>query len=568
MASYPSGTAYHADSDADDEFEQRSVMTSPTQLHTDSETSSEPPSNEHTPTTFGAGFDDGIRPRTVITEWLPEDCAHFIASMGLRQYSDAFIEHGIDGEALTALNHDELKEMGITSAGHRLKILKDVYDIKVQQDVPIKPDEYVPLSAEKNPSQEPATKDDILKLTSAIMRLRDERIVQLETQLTKLADDSRKLRTELWPLFKMVKENQPLPYRPNEPSMGSPEYVPETMVSPPLPSAEAEKPKSSLTRTFSKKLGLTSSTPKNHSPTHFPNTIHEGRTPHDDRPTGLQPSAAASAASNQLTAGMQGGLVMPHHSPNPNSPTTPGHQHQALSSRSYQRDNSTFKGRYDGADDSYHHSIPTPPLTGAALNNYLESQQPTRSATTAGNKLTNSNISNASTLIPSREMSASVPPQSSSGGLRPSTSTNTNSTSNSKSEVDADDPSVQIFKSFRVALDDPCWKVLPAALRKYNINADWRQYALYIVYGDQERCVGLEEKPLALFKDLDREGKKPMFMLRKLANGIGMVGDLPAVAGSTIRPQGQGGGGGGGLQSSAASVRTMGQERTLPGGII
>jgi len=415
------------------------------------------------------------------------------------------------------------------------------------------------LAAEKNLSQEPATKDDILKLTNAIMKLRDERIVQLETQLTKIADDSRKLRTELWPLFKMVKENQPLPYRPHEGSMGSPEYMQDTLASPPLPQtvAETEKPKSSLTRSFSKKLGLSSGTPKNHSPTHFHNTIPEGKATHDDRLTGLQPSAAASAASNQLTASMSGGMVMPHHSPNPNSPTTPGIQHQPLSSRSYQRDNTSFKGRYDGADDSYYHSVPTPPLTGAALNNYLESQQPARSATTQGNK--HSNISNGSTLVPSREMSASVPPQSSSGGLRPSTSSN----ANSKGEVDADDPSVQIFKSFRVALDDPCWKVLPAALRKYNINADWRQYALYIVYGDQERCVGLEEKPLALFKDLDREGKKPMFMLRKLANGI--VGDVP-VAGSTLRPQGQGGGGG--LQSSAASVRTMGQERTLPGGII
>lgn len=66
-------------------------MTSPTQAHTDSETSSEPASNQHTPTTFGPGFDDGIRPRTVITEWLPEECAQFIASLGLRQYSDAFI---------------------------------------------------------------------------------------------------------------------------------------------------------------------------------------------------------------------------------------------------------------------------------------------------------------------------------------------------------------------------------------------------------------------------------------------------------------------------------------------
>lgn len=88
MATY-STTAYHADSDADDEFE-RSVMASPTHVHTDSETSSEPPSNEHTPTTFGA-FDDGLRPRTIISDWTAEECAHFAASLGLRQYSEIFI---------------------------------------------------------------------------------------------------------------------------------------------------------------------------------------------------------------------------------------------------------------------------------------------------------------------------------------------------------------------------------------------------------------------------------------------------------------------------------------------
>lgn len=549
MASFPTGTAYHADSDADDEFEQRSVMTSPTQLHTDSsETSSEPPSNEHTPTTFGAGFDDGTRPRTIITEWTPEECAQYIGSLGLNQYGGTFIEHGIDGAALTALQHEELKEMGIASAGHRLKILKGVYDVKVAQDIPIESDDYIPQTAERN-SHEQATKDDILKLTKAIIKLRDDRIAQLEQQLTKLADDSRKLRTELWPVFKMVKEREPLP-RLYENGVGSPEYTQDTIVSPPLPSADTEKQKSSLTRTFSKKLGLSGGTPKNHSPTHFPSTIPEDKA--TDRSIGLQPSAAASAASNQLTASMSGGAA---HSPNPNSPTTPGIGLQPLSSRSYGRDPPAAFPRYDATEDGYRNPIPTPPLTGAALNNYIESQLPSRSATTVNPKTSTSTPSHGQP--PSREMSASVPP----GSSRPTTSSNAQSAS--KGEVDPDDPSVQIFKSFRVALDDPCWKVLPAALRKYNINADWRQYALYIVYGDQERCVGLEEKPLALFKDLDREGKKPMFMLRKLANGI--VGDVSGSQ-STMRPQGQGGGG---AASSAASVRTMGQEpRILPGGII
>lgn len=40
------------------------------------------------------------------------------------------------------------------------------------------------------------------------------------------------------------------------------------------------------------------------------------------------------------------------------------------------------------------------------------------------------------------------------------------------------------YRSFRVTLEDPCYKVLPAALKKYKINDDWRQYALFICYGN------------------------------------------------------------------------------------
>ena len=54
-------------------------------------------------------------------------------------------ENEIVGEALVALQHDDLKYMGITSVGHRLTILKSVYDVKKAQDVPIENDHYVPL---------------------------------------------------------------------------------------------------------------------------------------------------------------------------------------------------------------------------------------------------------------------------------------------------------------------------------------------------------------------------------------------------------------------------------------
>jgi hypothetical protein len=56
-------------------------------------------------------------------------------------------ENEIVGEALVALLHDDLKSMGVTSVGHRLTILKSVYDVKKAQDIPVESDHYVPLCA-------------------------------------------------------------------------------------------------------------------------------------------------------------------------------------------------------------------------------------------------------------------------------------------------------------------------------------------------------------------------------------------------------------------------------------
>lgn len=103
-------------------------------------------------------------------------------------------------------------------------------------------------------------------------------------------------------------------------------------------------------------------------------------------------------------------------------------------------------------------------------------------------------------------------------------------------------------------MEEPCHKVLPVALKKYHIQEDWRQYSLYIVHGDQERCLGLEEKPLILFKQLAGEGKKPMFMLRKHGAPPGDTGFVRgrdpasmAAANAAVAAGGAGGGLAGGL---------------------
>jgi protein STE50 len=251
----------------------------------------------------------------------------------------------------------------------------------------------------------------------------------------------------------------------------------------PTPEDAPDAKTGGLSRKYSnKRIFLSNNGPKNPSP-----TIQEGRTVIDG--SGLDPSAAAMVASTHLTASVRDNGIGSPNQPQP-SPTSPAYRDAPGSggpmSRPFPR---TEASEYGVTLAS------TPALTSSA------------SAAVERMSAVSERISSASTIVTppasNLSMTGSATPGSGGGGGGSASST--------------PGPPVEIFKSFRVSIEDPCYKVLPVALKKYNIAADWRQYALYIVYGDQERCLGLTEKPLILFKQLDREGRKPMFMLRKHA---------------------------------------------------
>lgn len=405
------------------------------------------------------------------------------------------------------------------------------------------------IAAEQSLQNEPATKEDIQRWARSIIKLRDERMLQAEQQLRELSQAYSKLRQELIPIFKMAKERlEPLPNVPGyHGTISSPELTSNDATSP--HAVQPPQEKTGVSRGFSlnkKRLLLPT-----HSPTHIPSTIREEK-PFSDG--SLDPSAAATAASSNLA--MSHSALPPANSPSaipqlsPTSP--PPYQHQMLGNRTYGdgSGNTPSGGRSmhdytDGIKPSRPVPTNTPPNARDPPNS-ATSMNPSMS--TRGN-LPNNTFSTATTVVPSAHNSMN--------GVTATTPMATSGTPGSS----ADTPSVEIFKSFRVGLEDPCHKVLPAALRKYNIQADWRQYALYIVYGDQERCVDLDEKPLALFKALDSEGKKPMFMLRKLA----APADTPGSA--SMRPPGLGPGGA--PSSSGASIRTVSaMPPNVPGGVL
>ncbi|SPO03056.1 related to MAP kinase pathway-interacting Ubc2 [Cephalotrichum gorgonifer] len=475
---FDSGTAY-PDSDADDEYDGAIADSSPVHDDPSPYDSELPSSNEHTPTTYGHRSSADRLPETIISEWTADECADFISTIGLEQYSDIFIENEIVGEALIALLHDDLKSMGINSVGHRLTILKSVYDVKKAQDVEIESDHYVPLSADAEAQYANATLKDIKQLVEQL-RLRDERMNLFEQDFRRLADDFRRLREDMLPALRLAKDaQQPLPNNPTSNSQASYGYEPSTISPPAAPTPSSSQSTGGLRRQFSTKLGLSSMMPKSSSPTPL-------QTTHDQSiaERSLDPSSAAERAvmSSSHLAAMNGSgqgsstspiFAPPNMMPSPTSPpTTAGLGGTTLlASRSYRE----------------------PPST-STRSNFTDTDHQQR----GGDKQ----------MRPPGRKETPAP------------------------DTPGSNSAVEIFKSFRVSMDDPCYKVLPAALKKYQIHAPWDQYALYIVYGDQERCLGLDEKPLILFKQLDREGKKPMFMLRKTNNAQGDVpADLPGSAG-------------------------------------
>lgn len=50
----------------------------------------------------------------------------------------------MDGQAFVLLNAEALRDLGVSSIGQRLAILKAIYHLKIRNNIPIEEDDYVP----------------------------------------------------------------------------------------------------------------------------------------------------------------------------------------------------------------------------------------------------------------------------------------------------------------------------------------------------------------------------------------------------------------------------------------
>jgi len=66
-----------------------------------------------------------------------QQIGNWLEKLGLRQYAQRFAENDIDFEILSDLTDQDLKEIGVTSLGHRRKLLRAIANLKgVEQIAP------------------------------------------------------------------------------------------------------------------------------------------------------------------------------------------------------------------------------------------------------------------------------------------------------------------------------------------------------------------------------------------------------------------------------------------------
>ncbi|KAI5121632.1 hypothetical protein M0805_001161 [Coniferiporia weirii] len=332
-------------------------------------------------------------PRGTIIEWDEHDVHLWLSKLGFPQYEASIREHHISGDILTQLDADTLKEIGISTIGQRLAILKAVYQVKVAHGVEIEPGHYVPPS-EQDDIDEPIN----LNRLHDVLKDQGERLRIIEDENRRLNDCLNQCMEELM----RMSSGQ------SRPTQGEDRAL-------------SKQPSFSWSARFG---GARSPTRQD------PGTVHS-ESPH--------PSPQKSEYDSS------------------NGRTQPPSYHSTHERSAPQR-----QGSYGNSSNA----IASPDTSGVLVN------QTNRQLTAR------QDTSNPPTSI--------------------STSTDN-------------------LKSFKVSLEDPAWKVLPAALKKYKINNDdWQNYAMFICYGQTERCLSYDEKPLLLFQKLKDAKKNPVFMLKHI----------------------------------------------------
>ncbi|KAJ1666372.1 hypothetical protein IW140_001101 [Coemansia sp. RSA 1813] len=142
-----------------------------------------------------------------VAEWDVTRVVRWFNQNGFPGYDSTIKDNSIDGEVLINLDHESLKDLGIRALGKRLLVLKSIYFLKLQHDVPITSDSYVPQTVDVEPDYTHGS-----SFQRKQKRQTDESISRIIDDITTLSSEVSMIRNDMQRIYRLsILENKPLP---------------------------------------------------------------------------------------------------------------------------------------------------------------------------------------------------------------------------------------------------------------------------------------------------------------------------------------------------------------------
>lgn len=481
--------------------------------------------------------------------------------------ASVFLDHNIEGSLLPYITTDHLREIGFESLSTRLFVKKCISDLIQQQFQRGTPELLFDLQYHAKNSNQVTM--DALHLSNILIKdafkranvvLQDQMSVYLldqrnhkDSEIKRINDNFMKLKSDLFPVIRLLKDSKPLPIPtldPNHPS-NLPSNSPTSANSSGGSSFSLEDYNSSsiLHPNNASAAGSSNGAPPNASSSSYLTSSGPTSNSLSNQSVGTAQTYNSGTPAIQPAKHSPGGVIVPQYVPvlsrnasdpisstniNPligggnNTPTSMATNSPTISNKRFSTASVLSMGT--GAKAVYQDLRTSRSrlkiVENPALSGPLNISTSTSNQSIHANGLGTSTITNSGASTPGHRPvlkkygSSKNGPSSLSGGsglVSPAVTTPTSSTPlHTSSGVN------EPLKQLRALSEDSCLKILQQATKRHHIpREDWSKYVLVICYGDRERILKLDEKPVIIFKELQEAGKHPAIMLRQLANSDG-----------------------------------------------
>ncbi|CAH7669505.1 expressed protein, partial [Phakopsora pachyrhizi] len=141
---------------------------------------------------------------TSVLNWNKTQVKQFFSSLVLNKFENEIREHGVTSDVLIHLDNKLLDNIGIQSVGNQLAILRAIYKLKLNQDIPIKDGHWIPplgdidhLDSEDPSSPYSCSSTPPNQSINRLFEIRDQRIDHLETKIRSIKSDLQKFAARL-----------------------------------------------------------------------------------------------------------------------------------------------------------------------------------------------------------------------------------------------------------------------------------------------------------------------------------------------------------------------------------